>query len=117
MDKWLEVALDYGISEYDFWMMTPGELQRAIESKKRIELEKAKEKASFDYILAEIIGRSIARIHSSTNEMPKIASVYPSLFTEEEVEEKLQEKKDELSMIRFKQFTQQFNKKFEEVGE
>lgn len=96
--------------------MTLAELIRAIDSKKRIELQQAKEKACYDYMLADLIGYSIARIHSSAAKMPHISTVYPTLFDSETVEEQMQEKRDEMSVIRFKQFAQAFNKKFEEVG-
>lgn len=92
--------------------MTLAELIRLIESKKRVQERQLKEKATFDYMLADLIGRSVARIHSSSNKMPGIAEVYPSLFSQEEVEENIQAKKDELSVLRFKQFTQSFNAKF-----
>lgn len=91
--------------------MTLAEVIREIESYKRIEKRKAQEKASFDYILADLIGRSVSRIHSSSNHLPKLAEIYPSLFEAEEIEEQIQQKKDELSAIRFKQFAQAFNKK------
>lgn len=94
--------------------MTIAEVIRYIESKKRRIKMEAQEKASFDYALADLIGRSIARIHSSSNTMPHISEAYPSLFDSEAIEEKLQEKKDELSALRFKQFTQSFNAKFKE---
>ena len=96
--------------------MTLGEVVRAIESKKRIHRLEAQERATFDYALADLIGRSISRIHSSSNSMPQISEVYPSLFDSAEIEQKKQEKKDELSVLRFKQFAQSFNSKFKEVG-
>lgn len=34
--NWLDNALDYGITEFDFWNMTLAELERAIESKRRV---------------------------------------------------------------------------------
>lgn len=114
--KWLEIALDYGITESDFWEMTIAELMRAIESKKRIQLQDSKQKAIYDYTLADLIGRSIARVHSSANRFPSIAEAYPSLFTSEEVEEELQANKDKLSALRFKQFAQSYNKKFKGGG-
>lgn len=115
--KWLDNALDYGISEYDFWNMTIAELTRAIASKKRIQKQQAQEKASFDYILADLIGRSISRLYSSSATVPEIAEVYPSLFDSKEIEEEKQEKRNELSILRFKQFAQSYNKKFKkEVG-
>ena len=110
--KWLDTALDYDIKEERFWNMTIAELIRELESKKRQQLERAKERASFDYILADLIGRSIARIHSSSNKLPTIAEAYPSLFASEEIEEQQQKKKDELSALRFKQFAASFNSKF-----
>lgn len=96
--------------------MTIAELNRAVESKKRCQKREAQEKASFDYILADLIGRSVARIHSSSNQLPKIYEVYPGLFEGVEVEDKIQEKKDELSALRFKQFADSYNNKFKEVA-
>ena len=96
--------------------MTLAELIRLIDSKRRIQKREAQEKASSDYILADMVGRSIARITSSANVFPHISQFYPNLFNTEEMEEKIQEKKDELSVLRFKQFAQSYNKKFKEVG-
>lgn len=113
MYKWLDNALDYGITEERFWNMTLAELGREIESRKRTHIEQAKEKASFDYILADLIGRSIARIHSSSNKIPTLAEAYPSLFVADEIQEAQQKKKDEVSIMRFKLFAASFNKRFE----
>lgn len=115
--KWLESALDYGITEDTYWDMTLAEAIRAIKSKKRVEKARAMEKASFDYIQAELIGRSIARLYSSSARMPQIQEVYPSLFDNEEMEKQRQQKKMELSVLRFKTFAQSYNKKYGEVGE
>ena len=117
--NWLESALDYGISEADFWNMTLAELERAINSKKRVKKQQDQEKAAFDYILADLIGRSVARIYSSSAKLPDITEMYSTLFDSPEIQEKKQEQKDELSALRFKQFAQSFNKKIkdrEEVG-
>lgn len=111
--KWLDNALDYGLTEEEFWNMTLAELERYIDSKKRMQKAQAQEKASFDYTLAELIGRSVARIYSSSNHMPDISEVYPQLFDSKEVEEKKREQKAELSALRFKQFATSFNKRFE----
>ena len=93
--------------------MTLAELERAVESKKRVIKRQAQEKAHFDYTLAELIGRSVSRIYNSSNRMPDIAEAYPTLFDVEEVIEKRQERQDELSALRFKQFANSFNKSFE----
>ena len=99
--------------------MTLAELIRAIESKKRLQKQKAQEQAIYDYTLANMIGHSIARIHSENNkELPDISAFYPHLFNAKEIEEKQQEKKNNLSALRFKQFAKSFNKNFKkkEVG-
>lgn len=96
--------------------MTLAEVIRAIESKKRMQKLNAQETAAFDYILADLIGRSIARIHSSANNMPTIDETYPSLFNSEEEAAKRQEQKDKLSALRFKQFAQSFNNRRKEVN-
>lgn len=96
--------------------MTIAELNRAVEAKKRIQKEDLKIRASFDYILADLIGKSISRLYSSSASMPTLADAYPSLFSNEEIEEKIQKQKEELYSIRIKQFAQSFNNRFKEVG-
>lgn len=91
--------------------MTIAELERAIESKKRVKKIQDQEKASFDYALADMIGRSIARIYSSTARMPELYEIYPSLFDSEDIQEQKQAQQDELSALRFKQFAQNYNNK------
>lgn len=81
-----------------------------------MERERAREKASFDYILGDLIGRSIARIYNSSARYPEISDVYPSLYVAEEIQEAKQEKKAELSALRFKQFAASYNKKYKEVA-
>lgn len=110
--KWLDNALDAGITEADFWNMTPAELERALLSKQRMEKARAQEKASFDYILADLIGRSLARIYSSSATLPEIGEVYPSLFDTEEIQEQKRARMAELSALRFKKFAQSYNQKF-----
>ena len=114
--RWLDVALDYGISEHDFWEMTIAELERAINSKKRVQKREAQERASFDYILADLVGRSISRIYNSTNNIPSISEVYPTLFDSKEIEDAKSVKQDELSALRFRQFAKSFNKRFKGVS-
>ena len=91
--------------------MTIGELQRYFESYQRRHKLEAQEKATFDYALAELIGRSVARIYSSSAQMPEIYEVYPTLFDSKEVQERKQAQKAELSALRFKQFANFHNMK------
>jgi hypothetical protein len=96
--------------------MTIAELIRLIDSKKRILKEQEKKQASFDYILADLIGRSVARIHSSSNNIPDIAEMYPDLFNSKELEEQRNIKKAQLSALRFKQFANAHNTRFKEAA-
>ena len=109
--KWLEIALDYGIDETNYWNMTLAEVIRSIESKKRQQKLQAQERASYDYILADLIGRSVSSIYSNSTRLPQIYEVYPTLFDGVEMEEQKQQKQMEISAIRFKLFAQSYNKK------
>lgn len=96
--------------------MTFAELNRAFNSKARAIKIQEQKQASFDYILADLIGRSISRIYNSSNKMPTIGEAYPTLFDKEEEQDKIQKRKDELSALRFKLFSQSYNDRFKEVG-
>ena len=110
--KWLENALDIGIDECAYWNMTIAEYIRAIESYNRRKKANDRDKASFDYLLADTVGKSIARIYSSSARMPELFVVYPSLFDSAEIQAQKQAKRNELSILRFKQFTQAHNDKY-----
>jgi hypothetical protein len=112
--KLLEVALDCGIFEERFWLMTIAEVNRAIESKNRADKAAAKQEALFNYIQAELIGRSVGRfIVNGEVAMPPVEEVYSSLFTEENIdkEEEKISKAAELSAARFIQFANFHNSK------
>lgn len=72
--------------------------------------EQEKERAQFDYILANLIGISVSRVHNKSNKMPEIEKVYPNLFDAERVQAKRK-------AAQFKKFAQALNKKFEEGGD
>lgn len=97
--------------------MTLAELTRYVESRKRQLKAAAQEQASQNYILADLIGRSVARIYSSSTTMPSVQEAYPTLFDDANIEEEIQKKKDEMSALRFKQFAQSFNKRFKKEGD
>ena len=113
----LNNALDYGLKESEFWEMTLAELDRYVESQKRLVKYKAREKATFDYILATSIGLAVGRSFSGSDEdFPEIHEIYPSLFDGKDREAEKQERKDELSALRFKQFANFHNDKYKEVA-
>ena len=115
--NWLKKALKIGISEKDFWEMTLGELQRLFEAKQEVYKARAREKAENNYILAGLIGINLSRVFNASIEIPPIEEVYPNLFDVEQIREEKQNKKQELSVLRFKQFAQAFNKNFEKEVE
>ena len=92
--------------------MTIAEITRMAKSKQRTTITASKERALFDYLLADLIGKSVSRIYSNSARMPELYEVYPSLFEQEDIEEKKQEQRDNLSALRFKQFAQSYNKRF-----
>lgn len=92
--------------------MTIAEITRMAKSKQRTTITASKERAVFDYLLADLIGKSVSRIYSNSARMPELYEVYPSLFEQEDIEEKKQEQRDTLSALRFKQFAQSYNKRF-----
>lgn len=104
--------MDFGISEREFWDMTIAELIRAVESKKRVQMKEMQQRANMDYILANLIGRSVSRAFSSKNKMPTIAESYPTLFDKGLEDELMEQKKQELSVLRFKQFADAHNRRW-----
>lgn len=116
VEKMLLGALDYGITELDFWEMTPAEVRRAVDSKMKVLKIQAQEKASYDYIQAELIIKGIGIVLGSKESFPSVEEVYPSLFTEviEAQQEKVKQQKMNLSALRFQQFAQSYNNKFKD---
>lgn len=94
--------------------MTIAELERLLRSKNRVRKRELQEKATLDYTLADLIGKSVSRIYNANNTMPEIEEVYPTLFDSKELQIKRQEKQAELSAIRFKLFADSFNKSFKQ---
>ena len=98
--------------------MTPEEVNRAIESKNRVKKLEAKEKASFDYILANLIGKNVSLVLGGKGSIPPIEEVYSGLFGDEKEEQAqaIQDKKTQLSILRFRQFAEAHNKNLKNKG-
>ena len=92
--------------------MTIGEIGRRVESHNRKKIAEAKDKASYDYILASLITKGVSIVLGSKESFPSKEEVYPSVFADEiqATEEERQRKQDELSALRFKQFAKFYNK-------
>ena len=98
--------------------MTIAELNRAYESYVRNQKRKAQEKASYNYILAALIGKSVASYFAEEITYPELAEAYPTLFDSENQQKQEQKRKakEELSAIRFKQFAKSYNDRFIKKG-
>ena len=94
--------------------MTPGEVNRSIESRNRIKRMETQEKASYDYILANLIVKGVGITLGSKASFPSLQESYPGVFDDviKEQEEKIQEQKTNLSALRFRQFAQSYNNRF-----
>ncbi len=94
--------------------MTPGEVNRHIDAQNKIRKLENQEKASYDYIQAQLIIKGIGIILSGKEEFPTLQQAYPGVFDDivAQQEEKIREQKMSLSALRFKQFAQSYNDRF-----
>ena len=110
----LETALDCGITELRFWDMTFAEVEREVNSFNRVQKRKAQEQATYDYILANLITRGVAKVLGDKEQYPSIEEAYSGFFDDVIAEQKakLEEQKMSLSALRFKQFAQSYNSNY-----
>ena len=104
----LQPAINLGLDESDFWDMTIAELGRWIDGA----TWRMKNKARFDYQLADLIGISMSRLISEGADFPNIEEVYPNLFEAEKDKEEQPIVKDDIMTIsqnRFLAFAQAHN--------
>ena len=116
--KLLQPCINLGLEEEKFWDMTVAELQRYCDGA----LWRIKQRASLDYVLANLIGISNARLMSSDVQYPSLEDAYPDLFAAEREAEQRRMKAEEIaiqnSTNRFLEFVQKHNaKKRREVGD
>ena len=106
--QYLQPAINVGLSEFDFWEMTKAEIERYLEGA----VWREKQKAQHNYVLADLVGASVARIMSSDAKYPPIEEVYPSLFVKpEEVDVKKEDVNITDSVNRFLAFAKAHNAK------
>jgi hypothetical protein len=95
--------------------MTLREIDNYIKSRLRVRKLANQEKATYDYIQATLIIKGVGIALGSKEEFPTVEQAYPGIFEDlvEKKQDELQAKKDELSALRFRQFAQSYNKKWE----
>ena len=96
--------------------MTLAEVERYLESRLRVREDEERRRANFDYILADLIGRSVSRVYNSSNKMPHIYDAYPSLFNKELLQQQEQERKAMAFAANLRQFALQHNAKITEAS-
>lgn len=116
IEQMLINSLDYGITENDFWEMTPAEVVRSVNSKIKIQKVKSQERASYDYIQAQLIIKGVGIMLGNKDTMPTLAQAYPTIFEDEAAMEAKQQQQTNLSTLRFLQFAQSHNAHFKERG-
>lgn len=89
--------------------MSIGEVARRVKSYERTYRRKLKDKASFDWILGNLIGISVGRCLSSDDTYPELYEVYPTIFDNNEIEELKQKEQDERSVANFLAFATAHN--------
>lgn len=89
--------------------MTLGEIERYFKAYNRREMKRLKEKAVFDYRLAELIGISSGRYLVKSFRYPEIYDAYPSFFKKEEIEEERRKTREENSINRLLEFVKKHN--------
>jgi hypothetical protein len=110
----LDNALDYGITEERFWDMTFAEVERAANSAVRVRKVQAQEKATYDYILAQLITKGVNKVLGDKGAYPTLEEAYPGVFDDVVAERKAkaEEQRMNLSALRFKQFARSYNSNF-----
>lgn len=106
-----------GLMERDFWQMTLTELDRYFKSRKRVMEAQERKQAAFDYIQADLIGRSIARVYNANNKFPSIEKAYPTIFNEEDMQAARAKQKQQKFLEGLKKFAHSKNKEIEEGGQ
>lgn len=100
--------------------MTLGEIRRATKSKARMMKIEAQERASYDYILASLIVKGFSKVMGGDADYPCLEDAYGGLFKDSKVmaekQKNIEERKIELSVLRFKQFANFHNDKYKEVA-
>lgn len=91
--------------------MTFAEIHREVESKIRVKKLETQEKATYDYILAQLITKGVSRVLGDKSNYPSIEEAYPGVFDDviAERKAKAEEQRMNLSALRFKQFAQSYN--------
>ena len=108
-----QIALQSGLSIFEFWDMTVGEVADTVEANNKREENKLKQKAIMDYTLAKTLTSGIAALFSKNEQMITINEAYEWLFEEEnkKIEEEKAKAQLEINKQRMKEYANFVNRK------
>lgn len=84
-----------------------------MEAAQRRELAEQRKRALYDYKLADLIGRSMARLYSKTAALPELSEAYPQLFDEGQLAEAKAEREAERFAAQLRAFAAAHNDRLE----
>ena len=93
-----DISLQCGISIFDFWEMTFGEVVDCINAYNNKKNNDLKEQAIMDYIQAQTIVNGIASMLSKENKQKTITEMYSFIFEEENKEQEEEKIKAQLEI-------------------
>lgn len=98
------ICLDIGIAPSLFWISSIKELQDYIESYNRVKINKNKEKAIFNSILAKQIGEQVAMLFDEKMEIQpmQLWQLYPNLFDEDKEKYEAEKRNSDLELYKAK---------------
>lgn len=105
----LPLAIECGISHWDFWELSFGEISLLISVHNKKEKQRIQEQATFNYSLANLIYISVARLMDKNAKYPPIEEAYPNLFDSVEVQPKQQDWR--IAKERLMKYAEAHNKK------
>jgi hypothetical protein len=107
-EQLLPIAMKCGISIWEYWELTYGEIALVIENHNEMEMQRVREQATMNYIHAHLVSLSVARLMDKNAKYPPIHEVYSNLF-----EAPIEEKKEDWRIVkeRMSRYAEAHNKK------
>ena len=105
----LPIALQCGINILDYWFLTYGEIVDTVKAFREVDRLRIREVATFNYSLATLISKGIARVLDGKSDYPSLKGAYPGIFTD--IDETPVQQNAEIMKERFMKYAEANNKK------
>lgn len=107
MYKLRDECVKAGLSEFDYWRMTVGEVSRWVDSYNFQYRQHLKDNIQTQYMASMVIVKGVNKVLTGKGDIPTINELYPELFPEEAIIEERTKK----SIANFLNFANSFNKR------